>query len=167
MAVIVSIFLVLDVLTFGFIYSQGGYTPQLLNVSFPSAQQASIIFNTSLVSNSKSSSFGNAGTGQSKILADTNKSYQLSSNPSSMYFTVSIFQYTNNTDAVNVYNGLVNLPFNNVTGSYNGLTYTVFGTYAVGYFDSYIIVITAPHHINQTASINFLQKEAVIIKGNS
>ena len=165
-AVIVSLFLAMDVLTFGFIYSQGGYTPQLLNVSFPTAQQASSIFNTRLVITSKPSSSGNAGTGASKILAEATENYQLASNSSHTYFTISVFQYNNSTDAAKVYDGWLSLPFNNITGNYNGLTYIVFGTYGVGYIGSYEIEINASHHLNQTSTVNFLKKETDIINGN-
>ena len=166
-SLLISIFLVLDALIFGFVYSQGGYTPQLLNVSFPTAQQASSIFNTSLFTSSGPFTFGNAGTGQLKVLADAKENYRLVSSPSSN-ITVSILQFNNHTDAVDYYDGWLS-PSNTTTGNYNGLTYIIFNEYhfAIAYINNYGIKINLPSNINQTSTVNFLKKEADIINGNS
>lgn len=166
-AVIVSLFLVMDVLTFGFLYSQGGYTPQLLNVSFPTAQQASSIFHTSLITLSGPSSFGNVDTGTNETLADASESYYLTSDASSINITILIWQYNNSTDAEKAYSGWTNIYPNRTYGNYNNLTYTVFNTFAAAYINNYEIDLEASHSINRTSTINFLKKEADIINGNS
>ena len=183
-AAVLSVFLAMDVLVFGTLY-YSGYWPvqQLLNVSFPTAQQASSIFNTRLVMPSAPSTFGNIGTGQYSVIADAVVNYQLASNPSSTYFTVSILQFSNSTNADMVYtneasfndttyvtrNGITSVysTSNSIVGSYNGLTYKAFDDYATSRIGNYVIQITTSHSLNKTSIIDFLKKEADIINGNS
>lgn len=163
---ILSVLLLLDVLILGWQYSQGLYHPPLLNVGFPNAKQASSIFNTSLVT-TRPYAFGDVGTGQSRVLADSAQGYQLSSNPSSTYFTISILHLSNFTEAAILYNELANPPNGSIAGNYNGLNYTVFSTYAVAYLNDYVIQITTYRSINKTNTVNFLKAEADIINRNS
>ncbi len=185
-AAVLSVFLAMDVLVFGVLY-YSGYWPvqQLLNVSFPTAQQASSIFNTRLVTPSAPSTFGNIGTGQYSVIADAVVNYQLASNPSSNFpfVTMSISQFNNSTDAEMFYNNTILFndtvyaihngtksilsASNSIIGDYNGLTYKVYNEYATAHMGDYVIQITTYHSLNQTNTANFLKKEADIINGNS
>jgi hypothetical protein len=187
-AYVCSIFLLLSVLILGWLYLTGNTYPQLLNIGFPTAQQASSIFNISLVAAPATLAPGMyTGTGRFELLADAERNYSPSSNPLSYppYITVIILQFNKSSEAEMYYNGTaspytlndtinqngskytVPTTYIPVTGSYRGLTYAVFSTYGVAYLGNYTIQIIAFRHLNQSRTINFLENETDIIQARS
>lgn len=140
-ALMASIFLLLDALILGGLYSSGNFPPAVIDPGFPTASQVSSSFSTNIVHMSSVQyvpgtyyNTGVMGAGEVNYFAPGSTS-------ATPTVTVAVFELNNSTAADAYYNRSGLLSRNGIEENYSGTSYVLFDGEAYSRVGNYVIAI--------------------------